>query len=325
VAFRPFSPFINRKPWAAVVVTFVLAPMGGLFYLGKGALGLLYGAAYFVAAFLAALAAHYGDFDLSLKHCMMLGALTLTVVAAGHCFVVAKKAQGAVPVQWFARWYFLFVLLFAQTVIPHLMRSFLFEPFNIPSGASLPNLKVGDHLFVSKYAYGYSRYSFPVDVPVDEGRWFFTPPKRGDIAVLKLPTDPRVNYIKRIVGLPGDRIQVKGGILHINDRPVDRERVGEYTRQDSLQREPKVTPQFRETLPNGATYFILEETDQALMDNTPVYEVPAGHYFAMGDNRDRTRDSRFLQDVGYIPEENLVGRLALLYWNSETKRLLFLD
>ena len=202
------------------------------------------------------------------------------------------------------------------------IRTVAVEPFNIPSESLVPNLLVGDYLFVSKFSYGYSRYSLPgwltgIDI-LDGGRLFFTPPERGDVAVFKLPRDASVDYIKRIVGLPGDRIQVKNGVLHINGEPVRRERIEDFVKRES----GIVTrvPQFIETLPNGKRYRIIEYSDHGTLDDTPVYLVPDGHYFAMGDNRDNSLDSRVPaanMGVGFIPAENLVGRAEFLFFSTD--------
>ena len=194
------------------------------------------------------------------------------------------------------------------------VRTVAYEPFNIPSGSMIPTLLVGDYLFVSKFSYGYSRYSLPFGVPLIPGRIFFTEPERGDVMVFKLPTDNKTDYIKRIVGLPGDTVQLKQGILHINGTPVKREKVDDFVIRDSFGNYVR-TPRFLETLPGGRQHYILENTDNSVFDNTSVYTVPEGHYFAMGDNRDRSRDSRFLNDVGYIPRQNLIGRAEFMFFS----------
>lgn len=195
------------------------------------------------------------------------------------------------------------------------VRSFLFEPFNIPSSSMVPTLLVGDYLFVEKYAYGYSQYSFPFGVISFNGRILQSEPKRGDVAVFRLPSDTDVDYIKRIIGLPGDRIQVIDGILNINDAPVMREYKGteDYNDKDGA----NVYHRYIETLPNGVKHYIYEISDQQRLDNTPVYTVPAGHYFAMGDNRDNSKDSRVLDGVGFVPAQNLVGRAWFLFFSTE--------
>lgn len=203
------------------------------------------------------------------------------------------------------------VALLAALVI----RSLAFEPFSIPSGSMKPNLLVGDYLFVSKYAYGYSRHSFPFGLVPIEGRVLGGGVERGDIAVFKFPPNPDTDYIKRIVGLPGDRIQVIDEILHVNGEPVLRESLGEV--RDTDRRGVTHTYRvYRDTLPGGgASWEVYESTPNGPLDNTPVYRVPAGRYFAMGDNRDHSSDSRILGAVGYIPAENLVGRAEILFFS----------
>ncbi len=200
------------------------------------------------------------------------------------------------------------------------IRTVAFEPFNIPSGSMIPTLLVGDYLFVSKYSYGYSKHSIPFSPDIFSGRIFGSLPSRGDVAVFKLPRDNATDYIKRIVGLPGDRIQVTGGILRVNGQPVKREALGLYTVEGDG---PRITVRrFRETLPAspGAEprqHEILEAQDDGPLDNTGEYVVPPGHVFAMGDNRDNSLDSRVMSAVGFVPVENLVGRAEFLFFSID--------
>ncbi len=198
------------------------------------------------------------------------------------------------------------------------VRTFAYEPFNIPSGSMLPTLLIGDYLFVSKFSYGYSRYSLPWGLPLIDGRVFNDQPERGDVAVFKLPRDNKTDFIKRLVGLPGDEIQVKQGILHINGEAVKREKLAEHNHP----RFGSVT-EYLETLPNGRQHLIWERSDEQFKDNTEVFTVPEGHYFAMGDNRDDSRDSRFLREVGYIPFENLIGRAEFLFFSHDSSASLW--
>ena len=205
--------------------------------------------------------------------------------------------------------------------IAMLIRTVAYEPFNIPSGSMKPTLLVGDYLFVSKFSFGYSRYSLPFGLPLIPGRIMFTEPERGDVVVFKLPTDRSTDYIKRIVGLPGDKVQMVKGTLHINDKAVKRRHAGEFVEKDEWSGRYRRIPRYIETLPNGRQYFILEETESGPADNTQVYSIPDGHYFAMGDNRDRSQDSRFLDAVGYIPRQNLVGRAEVKFFSVDGKCL----
>lgn len=196
------------------------------------------------------------------------------------------------------------------------IRTFFFEPFNIPSGSMLPTLQVGDYLFVSKTSYGYSRHSFPFGVVDFKGRMFDEKPVRGDVIVFKLPSRPSIDYIKRLVGMPGDTIQVRNGRLYINGQIVERETVGlrrmvtpEGTKQNLME--------YIETLPNGAMHRIYEESDSESLDNTELFTVPKGHYFFMGDNRDNSMDSRVKELVGFVPEDNLVGRAQIIFFSID--------
>jgi len=221
--------------------------------------------------------------------------------------------------------------LFFAMIIALSIRSFAYEPFSIPSGSMKPTLLVGDFLFVSKFSYGFSRYSVPFGryFPI-KGRVFFKQPKRGDVAVFKFPRDNKTDYIKRIIGLPGDIVRVSEGIIFINDKPVPRTKVGlfeDYHRDGYLERYDK----YKEQISNEREYFILDDIDFAgtflqQMDNSSLhfdvnntknYTVPAGHYFAMGDNREHSSDSRILKRVGFIPEENLVGRAEMLFFSIQ--------
>ena len=190
------------------------------------------------------------------------------------------------------------------------VRTFAYEPFNIPSGSMKPTLLVGDYLFVSKFSYGYSRHSFPWSFPPFEGRIPDGAPERGDVAVFKTPSDDATDYIKRVIGLPGDRIQVREGRLVINGEVVPRELVGEG--EDTC-RGQKVQL-YRETLPGGVEHMIWECSDRDSLDNTKEYVVPDDHYFMMGDNRDNSSDSRV---IGPVPAENLIGRAEFLFFSHD--------
>ncbi|MDF2117047.1 signal peptidase I [Roseiarcaceae bacterium H3SJ34-1] len=205
-------------------------------------------------------------------------------------------------------------------LIAIVVRTLLFQPFNIPSGSLIPTLLIGDYLFVSKYSYGYSKHSLPFSPDVFSGRILASDPKRGDIAVFKLPRDGSTDYIKRVIGLPGDRVQMIEGKLFINGTLVPRQAVPKIHTKDAFGRDSEV-PTYKETLPNGVSYTIIErDGDTGFYDNTPVYTVPPGNYFMMGDNRDNSTDSRVSANdggVGYVPFENFVGRAEIIFFSVE--------
>ena len=202
-------------------------------------------------------------------------------------------------------------------LIAFVIRTLLFQPFNIPSASMQATLLVGDYLFVEKYAYGYSRHSFPFSLAPFSGRVFASEPTRGDVIVFKMPNQNSPEYmqdfIKRLIGLPGDHIQMINGVLYINDKPVPKAPVADFVEPDGFGGTRHVR-QFRETLPNGKSYLTLDRFDSS-DDNTGVFIVPAGHYFMMGDNRDNSDDSR--EAVGYVSAEDLVGKAELRFFSID--------
>jgi signal peptidase I len=207
-------------------------------------------------------------------------------------------------------------------LIALVIRTLLFQPFNIPSGSLIPTLLIGDYLFVSKYSYGYSHFSLPsfVDLAPSAmpGRIFASQPKRGDIIVFKLPRDGETDYIKRLIGLPGDKVQMIRGRLYINGTMVERTPLPPYVVPGDGGRP---VAHYEETLPGGVKHEIIELSgDEGENDNTPVYTVPPGNYFMMGDNRDNSLDSRVPPEqggVGYVPFDNLIGRAEVIFFSVE--------
>ncbi|MEO1044996.1 MAG: signal peptidase I [Pseudomonadota bacterium] len=224
-----------------------------------------------------------------------------------------------------------------------IFRSFIFSPFNIPSESMQPRLLIGDYLFVSKWSYGYSKYSLPFSLPLIPGRIFASQPERGDVVVFKAPPSNEEDYIKRVIGLPGDTVQIVNGGIVLNGTPVPRSRLVDfvipvtpnmiaangqspcYTKQfEEIAADGSLQcryPRYRETLPNGRSYDVLDLQNIGFPDNSDIYTVPEGHMFLMGDNRDRSQDSRFPQiagqGIGFVPQENLVGRAAFTVFSTD--------
>lgn len=207
-------------------------------------------------------------------------------------------------------------------VIALVIRSFLFEPFNIPSSSMYPNLLIGDYLFVKKWSYGYSQYSFPLGIIPMKGRIMGSAPHRGDIIVFRQPKQEGVDYIKRLIALPGDTIQMKEGRLYLNGKIVPREFKGSESQED--ENGTRVFTKYLETLPSSIEggedikHYIYEISDREELDDTPLYTVPAGQYFMMGDNRDRSQDSRVMEALGYVPADNLIGPASFLFFSIDT-------
>ena len=223
-------------------------------------------------------------------------------------FVAKKKSSGGIVETAKTIVYAVLIAVVVRTVA--------YEPFNIPSGSMIPTLLVGDYLFVSKFSYGYSRYSLPFGPPMFSGRILSRRPQRGDVIVFKLPSDNSTDYIKRLIGLPGDAIQMKQGELYINGTEVPRRRIGDYLYREG---DGTIVPvhQFIETLPNGVQHRIIKLGNNGPLDNTDVYHVPPGNYFMMGDNRDNSEDSRVLSAVGYVPAQNLIGKAQFIFFSTD--------
>lgn len=228
------------------------------------------------------------------------------------------------------------VFLAKLAVFVFVLRSFIMAPFSIPSESMLPRLLIGDYLIVTKWNYGYSRYSVPFGLPLFEGRVFQSMPERGDVAVFKAPPGNDVDYIKRVIGLPGDMIQMRQGQLFINDKPVPKVRVPDMVEAQTPYMQcfapeyAKVTkdgtpvcsyPRYRETLPNGRSYYVLDLIPDGPVDSTEIFTVPEGHVFMMGDNRDNSLDSRVPAQIGggigIVPTENLIGRAMVSAFSTD--------
>ena len=208
--------------------------------------------------------------------------------------------------------------LFGALIIAIIIRSLIIQPFYIPSSSMEPTLLIGDRIFVSKYSYGFSKHSFPFSPNFSDNRFFSKKPEQGDLVVFKTPADNRTDYIKRLIGLPGDEIQFVEGDILINKKKILRKetKISQAIRCGNYNLETKI---FIETLPNGVKYMAAYNKNGTLQ-NTKKFKVPRDHYFLMGDNRDCSKDSRFLDDVGYVKNLNLVGKARIIFFSNDTKK-----
>ena len=203
------------------------------------------------------------------------------------------------------------------------IRSIFVQPFYIPSSSMEPNLLVGDRLFVTKYTYGYSKHSFPFSPPIFRGRIFFSSPRHGDVVVFKTPSDNRTDYIKRLIGLPGDKIQFIDGDVYLNDNQILK--TISSKNEDLFCGNKKISVKtFEEKLPNGKTYKASYSNSFSFI-NSDKFIIPEDHYFFLGDNRDCSKDSRFLSEVGYVHKDNLVGKAQFIFFSSDKKIASFLE
>lgn len=223
----------------------------------------------------------------------------------------AGDVPGQEPVKKKSELWDTVIVLLQAFAIALVIRTFLFQPFVIPSSSMVGTLLIGDYLFANKFAYGFSRHSLPFSPDIYDGRILGSDPERGDVAVFKLPADGSTDYIKRVIGLPGDTVEVRAGVVFINDEEVPRERIEDFVHPETGER----VPQYRETLPNGISYQVLDLIENSMLDNSPrPFVVPEGNYFMMGDNRDNSSDSRTAL-VGFVPLENFVGRADLIFFS----------
>ena len=227
------------------------------------------------------------------------------------------------------------VFLLKLVAIVVIFRSFIFSPFNIPSESMLPRLLDGDYLLAAKWPYGYSKYSMPFSLPVIPGRIFASQPERGDVVIFKAPPLNDTDYIKRVIGVPGDTVQMVAGVIHLNGKPVRKDKIADFivpvspnTPCASIRFEDRAGdgtlvcryPRYRETLPGGRSYEVLDLGLTPQDDTAPVV-VPEGHIFLMGDNRDNSQDSRFPAQpgggIGLVPQDNLVGKATIVMWSTD--------
>ncbi len=296
------------------VVAVFMGPFIAMAYLNKGRLALLYVFALITLHVVLEMIPSFAWEEEAIFNVEGIAYWAVTVLAAVHAYYVAKKFNVDEKVKWFARCTIpLIVLAVCLPFIAILFRTAVYEPFHIPSRSMAPTLYPYDTLLAEKFAYGYGAYSLPLHLKLWDGKFFEAPPNRGDIVIFALPSNTDIFYIKRIVGLPHDRILMDGGELYINDQRVPRKETGNVITLNGL-----ALTEYQETLPNGVHYNILSEGDGGTLDNTGEYVVPKGHYFVMGDNRDHSHDSRVLPKIGFIPSVNIIGRAGLLIKEGQT-------
>ena len=290
----------RRNVFVLMLAGLVLGPTPIMLWLGRWRLAVAYFAVGLIVVALFFLLPIWGLIrpiaiqGVSPDDLFVLAALPVSILGILHALKINKEAAGR-PV--YSQWYVALVAPAAfGLLLAFVIRTFFYQPFNIPSLSNEPNLMLGDYVFVSKTAYHKGGS-----------------PQRGDVAVFKLPTNTEIDYVKRVVGLPGDRVQMIHGILNINGTPVKLEKI--QLAPDFYREDPYAF--YRETLPSGRSYVIANLQEDGAADDTNEYVVPAGHYFTMGDNRDNSEDSRFLDAVGYVPDENFIGPVVFRFWNSK--------
>lgn len=304
--------FRDRRPLAAGIIGLILGPAIVMAYLGKGRMAV----AYLLLSNLVVFFAVFALPQLTLMAAVAIAVVCFHLLGCIHGYLLARRGTADWQYRWFSRWYNIFLFFWLLPIVVALfIRSFVAQPFTIPSGSMMPTLMPGDYAFVTKFNYGYGRYSFPYRANWIPLKMFGAKPERGDVVIFAYPPAPEVDYVKRVIGLPGEHVQMKGGIPFINGQAVPRDAEGTITSTYSM--EPGVLPVFGEVLDNGARYRTLDLSPNSRGDNTGEYIVPEGHYFVMGDNRDNSNDSRF--DVGFVPEANIYGKFWLLFHRDGTK------
>ncbi|MDK4739854.1 signal peptidase I [Rhizobium sp. LEGMi198b] len=303
---RFFRFFRDRRPLAVIIIGLLLGPAVVMAYLGRGRIAISYLLLTNLVGALAVLAMP----QLALVTVAGLVAVPFNLIGCIHGYWLMRRGAVAWQHRWFSRWYNIALLFWLlPLVVAFTIRTFIIQPFSIPSGSMMPTLMPGSYAFVTKFNYGYGRYSFSFRPNWVPPKLFGSKPQRGDVVMLVPPTTPNVDYAKRVIGLPGDRVQMKNGIVFINGQSVPRDAEGTIVSHYSL--DPGEFPVFGEVLDNGVRYQTLDELPNSRGDNTREYSVPEGYYFVLGDNRDNSNDSRF--DVGFVPEANIYGKFWLVF------------
>ncbi len=289
-----FRAFKERRPWAVVVINLVFGPFLGMLYLGRARIAFLYLSLWLALIGVVIFLVRSPVPSDSLAWWLIEA--PPNIAGAIHGAYLARKRSGGESLPRYARWYGLVGISLAFLLVAFTLRTLLYQPFSIPSGAMEPSLNIGDIFFVSKRAYDNAA------------------PQRGDIVVFKMPnqesSEYMLDFVERVVGLPGDRIRILNGVLYINGKAVPKVRAEDYVGEDQYDIVRPIE-RYRETLPNGKSYYVLDAIRDSSEDNTPVFIVPAGHYFVLGDNRDNSDDSRL--SVGFVPAGDIVGKAVVKF------------
>lgn len=299
------NAFRSRNPIGTAIIGLLFGPDVVMAYLGRGWLAILYVFVGFAAAAAQIWWAYQGAaFPLD----GYLGMIGLRIVGGIHGYLAARSLNGERHFPWYSRWYSLLLVFgVGSAVLALMIRSLLFQPFAIPANSMAPTLQVGDYVFANKYIYGYGRYSLPFGLG-PKTRWFTRAPERGDVVIFRAPNDLETDFVKRIVGISGDHIQLRSGVLFLNGQPVPRQQQG------AVELNGRSVSLYSETLPSGRSYTVAEISDDSRGDNTAEFVVPTAHYFMLGDNRDNSLDSRF--NIGFVPEDNIVGQASVIVFNK---------
>lgn len=306
-----YRKLIERTPWLAIIAAILLGPVLAMAYMNRGRLALLYltiilltiGAQLYA---LYIIPQHEKDISLIGDGLIIL----LTGISAIHTFIIARNFHDA-KLRWFARFMpplLTVTVIFIFAAIP--FRTFVYEPFNVPSKSMMPTISVGDTFFAKKFAYGYSRYSLPFNPLIFTGKLFKKEPQRGDIVIFDRHDMPNISFIKRVIGMPHDKIQIIDGKLHINEKNV----TTTFIKTKNFGTD--TFDVYAETLDNGKTYYIWNQHNPRNMGNTPQYTVPKNHYFVMGDNRNNSMDSRSMGTIGFVHEDQIIAQADTLYYDG---------
>ncbi len=312
---RIYTAIKERTPWSAFFMAILFSPIISMLYLNRGFYALGYVVLYIL--FSVTGTEYFAQiYPISPDDMARLNLLFFTVIGAAHSVQLARNYNKYETLRWYAKIIPPITVTISLLLIVFItIKIFLYELFHIPSGSMEPNYIAGDMVFISKTAYGYSRYSFPLEPPLWQGRFGKSSPKRGDTVIFAHPNNPSVDFLKRIIGMPGDTVQMKNGTLYINERPVEHKKIEPY--QDA---NGKMLEQYVETLPDGTSFKVINETDTDHLDNTATVTIPDNHYFVMGDNRDNSWDSRVF---GPVHEDFLIGPVVVKVIDGRTNGLTF--